>query len=95
MKRLIVKLLLALFINILYFVTIAGIGITNTFLGKKAALLELSLLAIMVILLFITYFVVPLSSKAHKIIYWVVSITLGLFTAWFWMYFIAGPIWKY
>lgn len=95
MKRLIVKLLLALFIHILYFVTIAGIGITNAFVGKKAALLELSLFTIMVILLFISYFVAPLSSKAHKIIYWVVSTQLSLFTEWFWMYFISGPIWKY
>lgn len=43
MKRLIVKLLLALFIHILYFVTIAGIGIANAFIGKKAALLVMSL----------------------------------------------------
>lgn len=43
MKKLILKLLVALLIHILYFVVIAGIGITNTVLGRKAVWLELSL----------------------------------------------------
>ena len=42
MKKLILKLLVALALHILYFVVIAGIGITNTVLGRKAVWLELS-----------------------------------------------------
>lgn len=95
MKRLILKILVALLINILYFVIIAGIGITNTVLGRKAILLELLLFLMLEILLFITYFIAPLSSKIHKIIYWIISEIFSLFTVWFWMYFIVGPIWKY
>lgn len=95
MKKLIMKLLVALLIHILYFVVIAGIGITNTVLGRKAVWLELSLFLILEILLLVAYFIAPLSSTVHKIIYWIVSELFSLFTAWFWMYFIAGPIWKY
>ena len=87
MKKLILKLLVALALHILYFVVIAGIGITNTVLGRKAVWLE--------ILLFVVYFIAPLSSTVHKIVYWIVSELFSLFTAWFWMYFIAGPIWNF
>ena len=95
MKRLILKILVALLIHLLYFAIIAGIGITNTVLGRKAILLELSFFLILEILLVITYFIVPLSSTNHKIIYWIISEMFSVFTVWFWMYFIAGPIWKY
>ena len=95
MKKLILILLVALALHILYFVVIAGIGITNTVLGRKAVWLELSFFLLLEILLFVVYFIAPLSSTVHKIVYWIVSELFSLFTAWFWMYFIAGPIWNF
>lgn len=53
MKKLILKLLVALALHILYFVVIAGIGITNTVLGRKAVWLELSFFLLLEILLFV------------------------------------------
>lgn len=94
MMKLFVKLLICLLLYVAYFSVMFTIGMNGSVVGKKAVRLEVILLLAIQIPVILTYFIRPFTVQSHKIIYCITAVALALVTAWFWLIFIIGPVWK-
>lgn len=101
MKKLIAKILISITIQVVCFMTItlAALEIEFNFdLLSNISNMQWMVFIVFTIfvfnlLLIALYKIKPFNSKKDKVIYWVINICCTVFTAWFWVIEIVGPLW--
>ena len=101
MRKLIIKITISIIMQIICFVTITFVALEVEFnvylLGNVSNMQWMAFIILTIIvfnlLLIALYKIKPFNTKRDKVIYWVINAWCTLFTAWFWMIDIVGPLW--